>query len=88
MSSIYFTKRAAKDIKKLASRDRQRILAHIEQLNIPLPTSLDIKAMVGFDRYYRLRNGQMRVIFEVDTVKDEIWIRLVGYRGNVYGKLW
>lgn len=88
MSSIYFTKRAAKDIEKLASRDRQRILVQIEQLKLPLPTNLDIKAMVGFDHYYRLRHGQMRVIFEVDTVKDEIWIRLVGYRGNVYGKLW
>lgn len=88
MSSIYFTKRAAKDIKKLASRDRQKILAHIEELKIPLPKKLDIKAMVGFDQYYRLRSGQIRVIFEVDPVKDEIWIRLVGYRGNVYGKLW
>lgn len=87
MNNLFFTHTANKEFKKLASSDKKRVQLRLAKLTLPLPKSLDIKAMVGVSGFFRLRVGSIRVLFEVDTKKRIIVIRTVGYRGNVYGKL-
>ncbi len=38
----------------------------------------------GEDRYYRLRQGDYRVIYEVDDAKQEIYVVKIGHRREVY----
>ena len=87
MTNLFFTLTAHKEFKKLASSDKARVQIRLNKLTIPLPKSLDIKAMVGLSGFFRLRVGSIRVLFEVNTKKRIIVIRAIGYRGNVYGKL-
>ncbi len=85
---IFFTKRAEKDLLKLSLVDRQKVIAKIKHLSLPLQRSnLNIKTLVGVKGFYRLRIGNIRVIFEVDNNRYEIWIRLIGYRSHIYRHL-
>lgn len=81
---VFLTKRVDKEINKLSSRDIKYTLNKIATLNYPFPTNLDIKALVGVKGFYRIRIGKVRVIFEVDQEKREIWIRKVDYRSRIY----
>lgn len=84
MYKIYFTKKAEKELDRLSSIDIQATLLKVTKLTFPFPVNLDIKRLVGITGFYRLRIGKVRVIFEVDEVKKEIWIRKLGYRGGIY----
>lgn len=87
MSNVFLTKKAEKEIQKISSIDRKKVLSKLDQLVFPFPKNLDIKHMVGVDGFYRLRVGKIRIIFEIDPKTEEIWIRRVGYRSGVYGRM-
>ncbi|MGF1514095.1 MAG: type II toxin-antitoxin system RelE/ParE family toxin [Elainellaceae cyanobacterium] len=90
---VQFSKRAVKFLKKVdpqtAERVRQKILqlytALAEDGIIPF-AELDIKKLKGqWEGYFRLRVGQIRVIFTL--VEGEIEILLIydiDFRGDVY----
>lgn len=46
--------------------------------------SLDIKPMQGFDRTYRLRIGNYRLIYQVNQDQLLIYAFSIGNRGDVY----
>ncbi len=82
---VYFSRKAEKEFAKLDLAKRRLLMSKLETLTWPLPESLDVKFLKGVEgRFYRLRVGQLRVIFEVDQNKREIWVRKVGYRGSIY----
>lgn len=80
--NIVFTKKAEKELSKLSRTEVRRVLEKIKLLDFPLPDFLDIKQMKGVEGFYRLRTGKIRVIFEI--YNNEIWIRKIGYRKDVY----
>ncbi len=47
---------------------------------------LDIKQLKGEDNMYRLREGNYRIIFSVDTARREIKIQKIGSRKGIYKK--
>ncbi len=81
---IFFTKKSEKNLTHLASYDAKHITGRLQQLDVPFPASLDIKKMSGTPGFYRLRSGSVRAIFEIDKNKNEIWVRKIDYRGNIY----
>ena len=82
---VYFSRKAEKEFARLSLVKRRLLMSRLEMLSWPLPDNLDIKFLKGAEgKFYRLRVGQLRVIFEVNKDKKEIWIRKVGYRGGVY----
>lgn len=81
---VFFTTKAEKQLTKLAHSDAKKVIKKIEALTIPLPQNLDIRKMVNTPQFYRLRQGKVRVLFEVDDKKQEIWIRKIKYRGSIY----
>jgi len=85
MAKVFFTKDAEKELSKFTKNDRVKVIDKVSSLDIPPPTVLDVRSIAGVDGYYRLRVGKIRIIFERE--KDVIWIRKVGYRGDVYKKL-
>lgn len=49
--------------------------------------NLDIKKLRGQDKnieLYRLRVGEIRIIFQIIEKKKIIWVKLADYRGRVY----
>ena len=84
MHRVFFTRKSEKDLQKLSPRDAKRVITKIQKLNFPFPANLDIKNIVGVEEFYRLRIGKIRVIFEIDKKRKEIWIRKIGYRGGIY----
>ena len=77
---IEIDKRAVKFIAKQPKPQRERLLKAIYRL----PFMGDIKAMQGYEGFYRLRVGYYRVIYTVND--DVLLIRVieVGNRGDVY----
>ncbi|WP_017299341.1 type II toxin-antitoxin system RelE family toxin [Nodosilinea nodulosa] len=90
---VRFSKRAVKYLKKLdaktAERIREKILQLLSMLEVEgvIPfNELDIKKLKGqWDGYFRLRVGQIRVIFTL--VGEELEILLIydiNVRGSIY----
>lgn len=77
---IIYEKEAAKHISKMDKTTKQRIKKAIEKL----PAG-DVKKLQGLDNEYRLRVGDLRVLFSADT--DIIIIKDVLPRGTAYKRL-
>lgn len=75
--NFQITKTAVKDIKKLDTPTRERILQGIYKL--PLG---DVKRLQGYSNYYRLRIGDFRIIYSVNG--ETIIVSAVLPRGEVY----
>lgn len=77
---IEIDKRAVKFISKQPKPQRERILKAIYKL----PAEGDIKAMQGYNGYFRLRVGDYRIIYTVND--DVLLVRVVeiGNRGDIY----
>jgi len=84
MYKILITSKAEKQLNRLTREDARRITKEILKLSSPLRRNLDVKKITGQKDFYRLRAGRIRVIFEVNKRRKEIWIRKVGYRGGIY----
>ena len=79
---IIFQKAALKFIKKQDKKTQERLLKAINQL----PQGTDIKKLQG-QEMYRMRVGDMRVIYTVDDVVMIISIENIDNRGDVYKRL-
>lgn len=84
MYQVFFTKKSEKELDQLSSTDINRSLEKIKLLSNPFSRRLDIKKMVNTVGFYRLRIGKVRVIFEIDEKRKEVWIRKIAYRGSIY----
>lgn len=80
--TIQFAKAAIKFLKKQDKKSQQRILQTIQKL----PSGMDIKRLQGFD-LYRVRVGDVRIIYSIDDVIEIITIENINNRGDVYKQL-
>ena len=46
----------------------------------------DVKKLKGYENYYRLRVGDIRIIFEKEDDKLKIIVIDIGNRGQIYNK--
>ncbi len=83
---IKLHKSVTKFLKSAPPRIRLRIIDKINLLqeNPINHPQLDIKAMQGFSDTYRLRMGQLRIIYQVQQEKLIIYLLTIGSRGDVY----
>lgn len=77
---IEYSKKAVKYINALDKPTKQRIKAGIEKL----PAG-DIKKLKGIDNGYRLRVGDLRVLFSMEN--DYIYIDNILPRGQAYNRI-
>ena len=70
----------SRDINSADSPTKRRLREAIEK--IPFG---DIKKLIGFDNEYRLRVGDLRVLFTIEN--DIVTINDIKPRGQVYKKL-
>ncbi len=84
---VELSKDSLKYLKKLDKKTSQRLLTSLESLEAsdhPL-SHKDARPLVGKLRgFYRLRVGEFRLIFELDSANKRIGILLIIPRGNAY----
>lgn len=82
--TIIIKKQVKKKLQSFARKDRVRIVEKIELLGFdPDHSLLDVKKLKG-ERYYRLRIGDWRVIFDRQNEIKIISIEKIDARGGVY----
>ena len=73
---------AGKDIEALRKQDRRRIIAKITSLSRdPRPPSCE--KLSGHDQY-RLRQGNYRIVYEIQDLDLVVVVVTVGHRREVY----
>ncbi len=84
--TIEWSAQAIRDMRRLASRDRERIIVKIEQYaGDPASLANQVIALTG-GRYRRLRVGDHRVIFAVEGGESASMVVLrIRHRSVAYG---
>ena len=83
--NIEWATRAIRDMRRLSQRDRDRVVAKIEQYaGDPASLARQVTLLVGSD-YRRLRVGNHRVIFVVEQGEPSVMVILrVRHRREAY----
>jgi mRNA interferase RelE/StbE len=85
--SVEFSKPALKTLERLEKNARVRILDYLEDLaetENPLRHK-DVRSLEGkLKKFYRLRIGEYRVIFELDPENARIGVLAIVPRGRAY----
>ena len=84
---VELSKSALKHLKKLEDKLAQKVLDLIQRLEVlenPL-LHQDIRPLVGkLKGFYRLRMGDLRIIFELDRNSKRIGVHAIIHRGRAY----
>lgn len=79
---LVFKESVSKDLKEIPKQDVQRILERIEALrDEPRPTG---SVKLSGKEYYRVRQGNYRIIYEVQDSHLVVIVIKVGHRREVY----
>jgi mRNA interferase RelE/StbE len=73
---------AVKELEDLQAKDRRRIVSRIQNL-AEEPRPRGCEKLSGRDRY-RLRQGDFRILFEVDDGAGTVTVVKIGHRRDVY----
>ena len=79
---VTFKKSVAKDLRNIANRDVQRILAQIGLL-ADNPRSEGCQKLSNMQQY-RVRVGLYRIIYEIQDARLVIQVVKVGHRSSIY----
>jgi mRNA interferase RelE/StbE len=79
---IVFRKSVARDLRPMPTKELGKILATIESLSEE-PRPSGIEKLSGQDRY-RLRQGNYRIIYEINDMDVVVAVVKVGHRKDVY----
>ncbi len=80
---LFFKRSAEKELRNIPSVYLPKILAKIEQLSVH-PRPPGIQMLKGENRFFRLRHGDYRVIYEVDDADQTVTVIKIGHRREVY----
>ena len=80
---IVFEKEPEKYLRRQNKISQIRILKAINAL----PDNGDIKKLTGTNGLFRIRIGNIRVIFKIDRTEKIITITAIGSRGQIYNDL-
>lgn len=87
MNSTYkikFTKKALKFLAKQDKNTKERIIEALQELSFEPYMNKNVKALKGYFNTFRLRVGDIRVIYELYGNELVISVIDIGYRGDVY----
>jgi len=83
MFKVLYGKSVQKDIDKIPLEEATKIRGIIRLLhNEPRPRGS--KKLEGKGSFYRIRQGDFRIIYEINFTQKEIRVVLIGHRRNVY----
>ena len=73
-----------KDVERIPKKNLKRILARMKSL-CDDPRSVGSVKLSGLE-YYRVRQGDYRIVYEIDDRRSVVTVGKIGHRGNVYRK--
>jgi mRNA interferase RelE/StbE len=80
--SIRFTRSAAKELESVPIKDRQRIVTKIGTLaRNPRPVGAE---KLSGDEKYRIRQGDYRILYEIEDTQLIVTVVRIGNRREVY----
>lgn len=80
---LLFKRSAEKELRKIAKPDLRRVVNTIQALaHHPRPPG--VRMLRGPERYWRIRQGDYRIIYEVNDAAGQITVIKVGHRREVY----
>lgn len=82
--NLFFKASAKKELRKIPPPFLRKILSKIEMLSSE-PRPFGVKLLKGENRYYRIRQGDYRIVYEVDDALHTVTVIAAGHRGEVYG---
>lgn len=83
--NLYYHPNCFKKLQKIPVSDRKKVLLKIKQLaKDPFSKNLDTRKLATTKNSFRLRVGNLRVIYEPDSKKKIIYIWEIDYRGKIY----
>lgn len=80
--NVVIRKAVHKDMQGIPKKDAQRIIAAIESL-AENPRPQGSKKLSAQERY-RLRQGNYRILYEIEDMKLIVCVVTIGHRRNVY----
>jgi len=85
MSTLVVHRRAARYLERLARPEHVRVKqALIDLAAEPLSYSGVIRMVGEWEGYWRIRIGNLRIIFWLDETEDTIYVDHIGPRGDIY----
>jgi len=84
--NIIFKPSVEKDLRRLHAKTTDRIMLHIQKLETD-PFPRQSLRLSGTEQLYRLRVGDYRVVYEVDTLSRQVIIHYVRHWREVYRDL-
>jgi len=81
--SVEVTRTAEKQLRRIAKRDRSRLVEAIQGL-ADRPRPHGARKLQGYDDVYRIRVGQYRVVYEVFEDRVIVIVLKVGHRKDIY----
>ncbi|NOZ64584.1 MAG: type II toxin-antitoxin system RelE/ParE family toxin [Caldiserica bacterium] len=83
---IYWKQSAIKDLKKLSKQDIPRILRKVEELaGTPYPPG--VRKLIGTEHTFRVRVGNYRIVYSIESCKLIIEIIRIAHRKDIYKNL-
>ena len=80
--SLVIKRPAAKELEDLTLKDRRRVVARIRELaSHPRPPGCE--KLSGAEKY-RIRQGDYRILYEIDNATKTVMVVKVGNRKEVY----
>jgi len=73
LRGVELSRRATRDLRKLAPPDRRRVREALEALS-GNAQNLDIKAIANRSPWLRLRAGELRVIYRPEPAAEPSWL--------------
>lgn len=81
MYQVTIRSKAEKHFSRLPKNLQERVARKLKQLEeYPFQAGLDIKRLAGTEKSYRLRVGEIRIIYQMDTSSKEILVADIDFR--------
>jgi len=85
MFKVIVHKRASLYLRKLSRPQKEAVKNELEKLKVEPPQNPRVRQMLGeWKGYHRIRIGNLRVIFWIDTMGKTIYVDHIGPRGDIY----
>ena len=83
--AVIFLRKAKKGFDRLPLSDRKKIIKNIAVLREnSLSEGKDMKKMKDSQGSWRIRVGDLRIIYQIVPERKEVWILDADYRGRMY----
>ncbi|WP_080507186.1 type II toxin-antitoxin system RelE family toxin [Xylella fastidiosa] len=79
MSEVIYSRKAAKQLRKLQPLDSKRVRSECNKLT-NMPDCINVKVLINHKHQYRLRVGNFRVLFDFDVTARIVAIEEVKKR--------